>query len=170
MGPVVLTTFIVTLKLDDRSFEILQGWRIRHFPPARNHIPAHLTLFHALCAEQVSRLQDAWASLETRVPVPLTYVAPRFLGHGVAIDVESAALGALRTRMAAAISGSLTRQDQQPFRAHVTVQNKVEAAEAKTLYESLRSSFEPWSGEGVAVSIWQYLGGPWAFEAEHAFE
>jgi hypothetical protein len=40
------------------------------------------------------------------------------------------------------MAGDLTRQDQQPFRAHVTVQNKVDAAKANALFESLRSDFE----------------------------
>jgi hypothetical protein len=67
------------------------------------------------------------------------------------------------------MAGDLTRQDQQPFRAHVTVQNKVDTAEAKALFESLRSDFEAWNGWGESVLIWEYLGGPWRLESEHRF-
>jgi 2'-5' RNA ligase len=91
------------------------------------------------------------------------------LGNGVAIDIDSAELQALRAHLLAVICGSLTRQDQQPFRPHVTIQNKVGAEQAKALHKSIGSSFEPWHGEGTGLLIWQYLGGPWQTEFQLAF-
>ena len=163
-------SFVMTLQFDDRSLAILQEWRTRFFPAERNHIPAHLTLLHKVSAEQVSRLKSSWLQLENRPPIILRYSAPRFLGNGVAIDVDSPELLELRERLVDLISGTLTRQDQQRYRPHVTIQNKVSAGEATVLYESLCSSFEPWYGEGTAVLIWKYLGGPWAAESRLALE
>jgi len=162
-------SFVMTLQLDDFSFNILQEWRTRYFPQERNHLPAHLTLLHTVSAEQVTRLQESWQEFATLAPVSLRYSGPRFLGGGVAINVDSEELPVRRARLLDVMSGSLTRQDQQPFRAHVTVQNKVPPGEARELHRSLCSSFEPWTGEGRAVLIWQYLGGPWALDSQLSF-
>jgi 2'-5' RNA ligase len=159
-------SYILTLKLDDASFELLQSWRTRYFPPERNHLPAHLTLFHTLSALQIENLQAQWAALATREPMELRYVAPRLLGGGVAINVESPGLVAMRTRLMNAMSGAYTRQDQQPFRAHVTIQNKVPAAQARELFVHHQMQFKPWSGRAQAVLVWEYLGGPWALQSE----
>jgi 2'-5' RNA ligase len=162
-------SFVMTLKLDDASFTILQEWRSRYFPAKLNRIPAHLTLLHTVSAEQVCRLRASWQVLQRLAPIPLRYVAARFLGNGVAIDIDSAELHARRAHLLDVIRGSLTRQDQRPFRPHVTIQNKVAAEEARALYKSIGSSFEPWHGEGTALLIWQYLGGPWQSEFQLAF-
>ncbi len=155
-------SFILTLKLDDPSFAILQEWRNRHFPSRLNRIRAHLTLLHTSTAKQVCRLQASWRIFERLGPIRLKYAAPLFLGHGVAISVDSVELHSLRAQLLEEMSGNLTRQDQQPFRPHVTIQNKAGAVEAKALYASMCSCFEPWRGLGTAVLIWQYLDGPWA--------
>jgi 2'-5' RNA ligase len=162
-------TFVMTLKLDDSSFSHLQALRTRHFPPERNFIPAHLTLLHTVSVDQVARLRTSWCELDCLAPVRLQFTAPRWLGNGVAIDVDSVELQSRRARLLELMSGTFTRQDEQPFRAHVTVQNKVPAEEAKALYRSLCATFEPWTGEGSAVLIWHYLGGPWSLESQLAF-
>ena len=103
-------------------------------------------------------------------PVRLRYAGPRLLGNGVAIDIDSVELHALRQRLLDVIAGDLTRQDQQRFRPHVTIQNKVAPGEAKALYSAIGTRFLPWHGEGTAVLIWQYLGGPWQLHSQLAFE
>ena len=42
--------FVLTLELDGASFGRLNELRRRHYPPERNMVPAHLTLFHQLPA------------------------------------------------------------------------------------------------------------------------
>jgi hypothetical protein len=39
---------ILTLQLDPTAQAHFEALRQQHFPPALNHIPAHLTLFHQL--------------------------------------------------------------------------------------------------------------------------
>jgi 2'-5' RNA ligase len=162
-------SFVMTLKLDDASFTQLQEWRTRYFPAKLNLIPAHLTLLHKVSDEQVSRLRAAWHDFEPLAPVPLHFAAPRLLGNGVAIGVDSVELQRLRARLLMVMAGILTRQDQQPFTPHVTIQNKVGSGEAKALYESMGAHFAGWHGEGRAVLIWQYLGGPWQLECQLTF-
>lgn len=159
---------ILTLKLDAESFARLDALRRAHFPPALNHIPAHLTLFHHLPSD---RLEDVVAELHSEAPalLPLRATGLRKLGRGVAVEIAGAELKAWRARLAEAWSDGLTAQDRQPFRPHVTVQNKVDPLVARALHDRLQATFEPFQLAGEGALVWRYLGGPWELEAEAAF-
>jgi 2'-5' RNA ligase len=55
----------------------------------------------------------------------------------------------------------LTRQDAQPFRPHVTVQNKVAPEVARATLDRLRSTFAPRTVGAAGLELWRYDGGPW---------
>ena len=61
----------------------------------------------------------------------------RFLGRGVAYDLLSPDAEALRARLATRWRELLGPQNSQPIRPHVTIQNKVEPAEARQLRDEL---------------------------------
>ena len=63
----------------------------------------------------------------------------------------------------------LTRQDRQPFRPHVTVQNKVTPAEARRTLAGLAAGFAPFEAVGTGLALWAYRGGPWAPLSRHLF-
>jgi hypothetical protein len=152
------TTYILTAEMDVDSFAWLDGLRSFHFPPARNVLSAHLTLFHRLSAQQVKCL------CATKLPpaaIELEFDKVRFLGAGVAINVKSPNLERLRGDIAAAIGGELSRQDGQKWMPHVTVQNKAAPTAAKDLFRSLDSEFASRSGDATGLLVWEYLGGPW---------
>lgn len=161
---------ILTLGLDEQSFRVLDALRIEHFPPERNLVPAHLTLFHALPADLAQALcQTLQTEAAQTPPIVLALTRPRYLGRGVALDVDSPELLKLRARLANQWSGLLSAQDRQRFRPHVTIQNKVSPTRARALYEALCDSWRPLTGRGEALRLWGYLGGPWASIAEFAF-
>lgn len=81
----------------------------------------------------------------------------------------SSALLAVRAELARRWSRWLTRQDAQPFSAHVTVQNKVAPAAAQALVGELRAGFSPWTLTATGVHVWRYLDGPWEHAATTAF-
>jgi 2'-5' RNA ligase len=162
-------SLIVTLALDPESFAWLDGLRRRHFPPERNFLPAHLTLFHHLPEDPAAGVADALADAAGTGAPRLEFAGWRSLGRGVAQDVRSEALVALRARLAAAFAPFLTRQDAQGFRPHVTVQNKVEPAVARALLAELAATFVPRTGAGVGLTLWRYLDGPWAEVREFPF-
>jgi 2'-5' RNA ligase len=158
MNPILL----VTLKLDDASFQHLDALRRQYFPPERNHIPAHVTLFHALPggeAETISADLDQVAGATAR----FSFVLPRLwmLGRGVAATVEAPALHQLRQQLASWWAQWLKPQDQQNYRPHITIQNKVSPDQARALYEQLSLQWEPLTGQGIGLILWHYLGGPW---------
>ena len=61
------TTYILTAEMDEDSFGWLDRLRRRYFPPERNFLPAHLTLFHLLSPDQVARLRSLeWINGQSR--------------------------------------------------------------------------------------------------------
>lgn len=160
---------IVTATFGDGDNGWLQELRRTHYPPARNRVPAHLTLFHQLPpgleAELSRRLADA-----TAAPPPRATVAGIMdLGEGTALRIESEELEELRDGLAEAFHGLLGPQDRAPWTPHVTIQNKVARREAKALQQRLRATFEPRPLAISGLASWRYLGGPWEPVKAHPF-
>ena len=160
------TTYILTAEIDKDNFAWLDGLRRRHFPPERNFLPAHLTLFHRLSSEQVARLP----SLELpRAAIPLCFDRVVFLGFGVALHVQSIAIEQLRHQIRAEIGGEFSRQDSQAWKPHVTIQNKASAGTARKLQNTLEQNFSARAGFVTGLLVWEYLGGPWKLAGHIAF-
>lgn len=153
-----MTTYILTADLDDASFKWLNDLRRRHFPSERNFLPAHLTLFHRLSPSQISRLGSFEAPSE---PLAVRFDSIMSLGSGVAVHVQSAELTMLRSGLRTALEGEFTRQDNQPWKSHVTIQNKVAGEIARELKRSLATGFSGRDGAITGLLVWEYLGGPW---------
>lgn len=161
---------VLTLKLARPAFERFDALRRAHFPPERNVIPAHLTLFHALPGGQLAGIRQQLAEICAVAPaLPLRFPGPRSLGRGTAIVVESPTLVALRGRLAAGWGGWLSPQDRQGYRPHITVQNKVAPEQARQLQAELAASWEPFEALGQGLLLWRYLGGPWELLEEFGF-
>ena len=153
-------TLILTLALDEASQARFDALRTAHFPPQRNHIGAHVTLFHALpdalaVREDVRAAAAAVPAFDVRVP------RLRSLGRGVAYVLESEALTALRRDLAQGWDRLLTAQDRQWHAPHVTVQNKVRPEQARALLAELSADFAPYEVPATGLALWRYLGGPW---------
>ena len=152
--------FVVTLGLDAALQDRLERDRRQFFPEHRNIVPAHISLFHHLPANAE---QDVLATLGSvcveTAPFAVAITGIMGLGRGTAYRV--AARGELHARLANAFRPMLTRQDSQPWRPHVTLQNKVEPGEARALQARLSAGFEPFGGRAEAVRLWRYVGGPW---------
>ena len=148
--------------MDRDSFSRFEVLRQAHFPPHRNFIPAHLTLFHHLPGHDPGAIAaDLAASLRDRTPVRLHATGLRFLGRGVAYAFDAPELTLLRNDLAARWGAFLTPQDRQPFRPHITVQNKADPDEARRLKQRLEAEFQPFDVVGEGLLLWRYLGGPW---------
>jgi len=155
--PIIVTATMGTA--DQRFFDAL---RAAHYPPERNHLAAHITLFHQLppsCLDELDRLIRRIAA-DTSPPVA-TLREIYSLGGGVAFRIESSDLLRTRDRIADHFTGMLTMQDQGTPRLHVTVQNKVAPKEARALIAKLAEDFQsrPLSITGLAAH--HYRGGPW---------
>ena len=160
---------IVAALFGARDFGWLDGLRRKHFPPERNQLPAHLTLFHhlppSLEHELRHRLTEAARAARPRADA----AGLMDLGGGVAIRIASPELAAIRLDLAEAFTGMLTPQDAAGWRPHVTIQNKVPPQQARTLYGTLAADLmsRPLVIEGIGV--WRYRGGPWEPVSRHKF-
>ena len=161
---------VLTLKLDQTTFEPFNQLRQQHFPPDRNFLSAHVTLFHALSGEEETQIQQELAAVCSRTPrLPLQFPTLRFLGRGVAIEVQSSELIHLRQSLAKTWGTWLTAQDQQGYRPHITIQNKVPAQTARQLYDQLLQDWQSIDGYGEGLLLWHYQGGPWTLAGEFLF-
>ena len=161
---------ILTLILEPALADPLNALRRKHFPPERNFLDAHVTLFHALPGEHEKTIRreleafcTATPAFEVRVP------RVRQWGKGVFAELSSPDLLGFRAELAARWDDLLTPQDRRPFKPHVTVQNKVPEAEAQALYRALGPTWTPLSGRATGAALWTYAGGPWEAAASFRF-
>lgn len=152
---------IVTALLGPVDFAWADGLRRAHFPPDRNVLPAHLTLFHHLPPSALEEVAARLKRLCAGPPPSARLTEVMLLGRGVAFRVDSAALMAMRDDLADAFAGLLTPQDQARPRLHITVQNKVAPVEAKALAAALSGDFRPRPLKIAGLAAWYYRGGPW---------
>ena len=161
---------ILTLGVDPLAQTRFDAERKRHFPARLNRIPAHISLFHALPGEDEALIRKV---IEREIagctPFSLEVYDLMRLGRGVAYAVRALELDQLHAVLRAAWLPALSRQDQQPFRPHVVIQNKVDPEEARTLYAKLASAFRPWEITAESLLLWHYEGGPWSLAAEFRF-
>ena len=160
---------ILTLRLDPTSQRRFDDLRTRHFPPERNQIPAHLTMFHALPA-QPWVTEDLARAAATHTSFPVHVTGLRSLGKGVAYRLASPELQALHAELSETFAQELIPQDRQRFMPHVVVQNKTTPDAARTLLAKLSRDFVPWVVRAEGLDLWHYLGGPWQHAASFAFQ
>ncbi len=136
--------------------------RTDHFPPERNYLKAHVTLFHALPPSCEAELRDCLKSLvKDNPPVPGRLVGIMKLGKGTALQLESEGMIAIWRDLADRFHGMLTPQDEHKPRLHVTVQNKVSIEAAKALQADLAPRVEPRDFAFTGLQYHAYRGGPW---------
>jgi 2'-5' RNA ligase len=147
----------------------MNGLRRAHFPPDRNVLPAHLTLFHHLPPSIEHELDRRLAEATKSRPPRATASGLINLGRGVAIRIDAPDLEEIRGELADAFRHNLMPQDAAGWRPHVTVQNKVQPAQARALYEDLTRSFRTCPVAITGLASWWYRGGPWELIKSHAF-
>ncbi len=160
---------IVTAELGPEDQAIFDRLRAAHYPPERNVLHAHLTMFHALPpsaeAESRQRLADA-----SREPPPKARLHGLMdLGGGVALRIVSDDLDRIRGGLADCFAGLLSAQDDKGWRPHVTIQNKVPIRQARALLDALEADFRTRDVAIAGLGLHRYLGGPWERLAVYPF-
>jgi 2'-5' RNA ligase len=160
---------IVTAELGSTDFAWLDRLRRAHFPPERNQLPAHLTMFHALPPSAEPELRSRLAQLTKSSPPAAGIEGLMDLGGGVAFRVVSPELDAIRHELAHDLAGLLSAQDSSGWRPHVTIQNKVAPKTARALLAVLERSFRPQSLTISGLGLHRYMDGPWERIALYPF-
>jgi hypothetical protein len=156
-----LAPLIVTAELPQAIQSRADQLRLAHYPPERNQLKAHVTLFHALPPSVEDEVRDALAAEARAKPVPGRLEGAMNLGRGTALRIESPGMLAIWERLAERFHGLLTPQDEHTPRLHVTIQNKVAPSVAKALQRELAATFEPRDFAFHGLALHRYRGGPW---------
>jgi 2'-5' RNA ligase len=160
---------VVTLRLERAAQERFDAQRIQLFPAGRTAVGAHVTMFHALPAHLREDVEAELGRLAATQPFPVDVTEVYPLGRGVAYRIASEEAQRLHRRLQDRWRPYLTRQDAQPFRPHVTVQNKVRPEVARATLDRLRTAFRPEVTRAVGLELWRYDGGPWTLLRRWAF-
>ena len=160
-----IAPIIVTAELDQASHLVLDELRQRHFPAERNHLAAHLTMYHCLPGDALDAVAERALSLAgAQGPLAARLAGLRSLGRGVAVVVEADGLQWLRNALGAPFRPRLTAQDRQPWRPHVTIANKLTQPAAAALLDALQASWRPRAARVEGITLWRYLGPQWGWQ------
>jgi 2'-5' RNA ligase superfamily len=167
--------FIVTGELPVDIFSWANGLRTEHFPPERNWLKAHVTLFHSFAPSLRDELPRFLAQLAGEFAAPAAEITGLMdLGGGTALSIRSEGLLAVRQLIADHFWDLLTKQDQGGKRLHITIQNKVERKVAQALQADLGPRLLPrrfvFTGIGLHLyrnPHWEPVG-MWKFRGKHS--
>lgn len=159
---VPLAPLIVAVELPPDIFSWANQLRQDHFPPDRNVLKAHVTLFHALPPSAEGEVRDSLAHMAgLNAPISARIEGVMKLGKGTALEISSPPMIALWEELADRFHGLLTPQDEHRPRLHITIQNKASIEEAKALQAELASRILPRDFAFRGLELHAYRGGPW---------
>ncbi|MFA7604428.1 MAG: 2'-5' RNA ligase family protein [Novosphingobium sp.] len=148
---------LITAELPPDVFAWADELRRAHYPPERNRLGAHVTLFHGLPPSAEAEVRRLLGEMAQR-PAPEACVCGLMdLGRGTAFALDSPALVALHAEMAERLHGVIQQKDLRPLRPHITVQNKVSADAARALQAGLAHELphRPFRFRGLGLSHWR---------------
>ena len=155
------TLLILTVQLDEASQDFFAKKRKKYFPPEKNFIDAHLTLFHHLPDNESKIINTIESLCAQQQPIKLSITEPKSIDKGVAYKIESKELVTLHKKLQKGWIEHLTTQDRQGLWPHITIQNKVTPDEAKQTLQQIKETFIPFEALATGLTFWRYLNGPW---------
>lgn len=154
--------FILTAALPEGIQNWAEELRRAHYPTERNHLHAHVTMFHSFAPSLFEELRDYLPVLTREFAKPSAEITGLLeWDYGTAIALHSEALLNLRALISDHFHGSLTDQDLYEIRPHITIQNKVSKKEARALQADLGPKIEPRAFSFPALELHLYQDGPW---------
>ncbi len=161
---------LVTAELPSAILGWADGLRRTHYPPERNRLRAHVTLFHALPPSAEAEVRRLLSDLaKSTPPAEATLTGIMDLGTGTALDLRSEGVEALHREIAERLHGLISLQDDHRLRLHITIQNKVERPEAKALQARMRAAFEPRRFRFRGFGLYAWEDGLWRVIADYPF-
>ncbi|WP_374419082.1 2'-5' RNA ligase family protein [Novosphingobium arvoryzae] len=162
--------FIVTAELPPDLFKWADALRRTHFPPERNWLQAHVTLFHSFAPSLRRELPALLARIAAELAAPSARIDGLMdLGQGTALAIASPPMLAIRERIAEHFHGALTAQDQHPPRLHITIQNKVTREAARALQAELGRALESRRFRFTGLGLHLYCNPHWQAQGTWRF-
>jgi hypothetical protein len=160
---------LITAELPGAVLAWADALRRAHYPPEKNRLRAHVTLFHALPPSAEGEIRRLLAELAKGPPPDARITGVWDMGRGTALDVTSEGMAGLHAQMAERFHGLLGWQDDRKLRLHVTVQNKVSREAAEALQSELEDAFELRTFRFHGFGIYAWDEGLWQPIADYAF-
>ncbi len=155
------TPLILTVGIEETVQSFFNQKRKEYFPPEKNFIDAHLTLFHHLPDDDTAIIRTIEDLCFEQKAIPLSITEIKNIGKGVVYKIESKELIQLHRKLQKKWMDYLTMQDRQGLWPHITIQNKVTAEEVKQTLQQLKEGFIPFDVTATGLTLWRYLNGPW---------
>jgi hypothetical protein len=148
---------LISAELPPDVFAWADALRRAHYPPERNRLGAHVTLFHGLPPSAQGEVSRLLARLAEYSPPDARIVGLMDLGRGTAFAVDSPGMVALHAEMALILRGLIQQKDTRPLRLHITVQNKVSRSAALALQADLAEDIcaRSFHFRGLGLSQWR---------------
>lgn len=160
---------LITAELPPEILSWADGLRRAHYPPEKNRLRAHVTLFHALPPSAEGEVRRLLTELAKGAPPEAFVTGIWDMGGGTAFDVASDGMEDLFAELRQAFHGIMTMQDDRKLRLHITVQNKVPPGTAKVLQAELRKSFAPRAFRFRGLGLYAWDEGLWQPIADYPF-
>lgn len=152
---------LVCAELPPDVFAWADALRREHYPPGRNRLGAHVTLFHGLPPSAEPAVAVLLADLSRRSPPAAVVAGLMDLGSGTAFALESPELSDLHADMVERLHGLVQQKDTRPFRPHITIQNKVTSDDARALQARLAPSLASRSFRFTGLGLYEWTGEIW---------
>ena len=162
-------SYILTLHTDPAHHKRVTALRTQYFPAKINKLSAHIALFRALPGSQLATITaDISAVAEQQRSFPIATGKVHLLGHGVAIDANVPPARGIYDGLKGKWEEFLSKQDKS-FKAHYTIQNKVEEGVPQRTLEELERNFEGSRGRVDGLSLFRYDRGYWRHVKDFMF-
>jgi len=164
-------SYILALLTDKAHHKYLTSIRDKYFPSHINKLEAHVAMFRALPGSQLPRItQDLRDITGSHSQFQIKADRPFRLGHGIGVNVQRSGAEAIFDELHSRWAPFLSKQDNS-FRAHYTVQNKVDKPEdVDKALDELRQEFHPSSGTVEGLALYKYVRGYWKDRQDFLFK
>ena len=152
---------LITAELPGGVLEWADALRRAHYPPDRNRLRAHVTLFHGLPPSAEDEIRRVLADLAKAPPPQARITGLMKLDGGTALAVESPETVTLHGEIAARLHGLVPLHDAQALRLHITIQNKVPLQDARALQAQLGPTIAARSFRFKAFGLYGWDEGLW---------
>lgn len=155
------TSLLIVAELPPEVFAWAGALRRLHYPPDRNRLGAHVTLFHGLPPSARSEVVALLRELACGLAPEAAIGGLMDLGDGTAFVVASPAMLDMHATMASRLHGLVQQKDARPPRLHITVQAKVAAAQARALQRKLKDEPVPPAFRFRGLGLYGWSGDLW---------
>ncbi len=171
MSPKIEDPYILCLKMDAVSLQRLSAWRKQYFPPERNFLEAHLTLYHRLPFTATQLILSTLKTFaQNQLVFPLSFEELTHQGGFLGIKAAPSEVLQVKGALDRAFDLWLAPQDRQKIMPHVTVMNNAPPEATGEALRLLKQEFAPWQGRAEGLQLFRYRQGPWEWVADFLFQ